>query len=130
MALAFPVWVLVRLGILVSDDAVAVWQKFRNPRTNERLGKPPVSERRQSTDANDNQLAETTQQTKRDVAGLDLTFTIPKDASILWALGSTGATFRHRSRSVTKGRSTRLWTIWRTTCCSREPVMAALQRWP
>lgn len=77
------------LGDISSDDAVAVWQKFRNPRTNERLGKPPVSERRQSTDANDNQLAETTQQTKRDVAGFDLTFTIPKDASILWALGST-----------------------------------------
>ncbi|MGP5132022.1 MobF family relaxase [Brachybacterium tyrofermentans] len=72
-----------------SNDAVAVWQKFRNPRTNERLGKPPVSERKQSDGANDNQLSEDTQQTKRDVAGFDLTFTIPKDASILWALGDT-----------------------------------------
>lgn len=71
-----------------SHDAVAVWQKFRNPRTNERLGKPPISERRQDTRANDNQLAEDSEQTRRDVAGFDLTFTIPKDASILWALGT------------------------------------------
>lgn len=70
-----------------SDDAVAVWQKFRNPRTGERLGKPPRAERRQTEDANDNQLADSSKQDRRDVAGFDLTFTIPKDASILWALG-------------------------------------------
>ena len=71
-----------------SDEAVAVWQKFRNPRTNERLGKPPVAERKQAESANDNQLAESSEQTRKDVAGFDLTFTIPKDASILWALGT------------------------------------------
>lgn len=71
-----------------SDDAVAVWQKFRNPRTNERLGKPPLSEIKNRGGASDNQLAESTEQTRRDVAGFDLTFTIPKDASILWALGT------------------------------------------
>lgn len=71
-----------------SDEAVAVWQKFRNPRTNERLGKPPVAERKQVESANDNQLAESSEQTRKDVAGFDLTFTIPKDASILWALGT------------------------------------------
>lgn len=71
-----------------SEEAVAVWQKFRNPRTNERLGKPPVAERKQAEKANDNQLAESSEQTRKDVAGFDLTFTIPKDASILWALGT------------------------------------------
>lgn len=71
-----------------SDEAVAVWQKFCNPYTNERLGKPPVAERAQKQNANDNQLSESSEQTRRDVAGFDLTFTIPKDASILWALGT------------------------------------------
>lgn len=71
-----------------SDDAVAVWQKFRNPRTNERLGKPPIAERKQSQGTNDNQLAESSEQERKDVAGFDLTFTVPKDASILWALGT------------------------------------------
>ncbi|GAB4097637.1 hypothetical protein GCM10028787_31120 [Brachybacterium horti] len=71
-----------------SDDAVSVWQKFRNPRTNERLGKAPLSERKQGVGANDNQLGEASEQARRDVAGFDLTFTVPKDASILWALGT------------------------------------------
>lgn len=70
-----------------AHDAVLVWQKFRNPSTHERLGKPPLSERKSSGRANDNQLAESGEQKRRDVAGFDLTFTIPKDASILWGIG-------------------------------------------
>lgn len=71
-----------------SDEAVAVWQKFRNPHTNERLGKAPIAERKREQGANDNQLSESSEQTRKDVAGFDLTFTVPKDASILWALGT------------------------------------------
>ena len=71
-----------------SDEAVAVWQKFRNPRTNELLGKAPIAERKREQGANDSQLSESSEQTRKDVAGFDLTFTVPKDASILWALGT------------------------------------------
>lgn len=74
-------------GDITSTEAVSVWQKFRNPVTGERLGAAPQHERKTAGGANDNQLAKSTAQTSRAVSGFDLTFTIPKDASILWALG-------------------------------------------
>ena len=70
--------------IVTSADAVNVWQEFRNPSTGEHMGKPP-----RKTKAKDNQLAESSKQENPDTAGFDLTFTVPKDVSIIWALGDT-----------------------------------------
>lgn len=71
-------------SVITSSDAVNVWQHFRNPSTGAIMGRPRRDAR---SVKNDNQLADSTKQTKRDLSGFDLTFTVPKDVSILWALG-------------------------------------------
>ncbi|UEJ82769.1 relaxase domain-containing protein [Brachybacterium halotolerans subsp. kimchii] len=76
-------------GSIGSNEAIALWQKFRHPETGVVLGKPPRGTSRANHSSDVNQLAESTAQARRDVAGFDLTFTIPKDASILWALSDT-----------------------------------------
>lgn len=70
---------------ITSDEAIAVWQEFQHPDTGQVLGRKRAKSSGRASDAN--QLAESTKQTRKDVAGFDLTFTIPKDASVLWALG-------------------------------------------
>ncbi|WP_231928267.1 MobF family relaxase [Devriesea agamarum] len=68
-------------GDISASAAVALYQKFVHPVTGEVLGKRPG---RQA----ENQLAESTKQTSTDVSGFDLTFTVPKSVSVLWALSS------------------------------------------
>lgn len=70
--------------IVSSSDAIAVWQDFTHPDTGAPLGRKKRTSADRSSDSN--QLADTGAQTQRDNAGFDLTFTIPKDASVLWAL--------------------------------------------
>lgn len=67
-------------------DAVDLYENGINPTTGERLGAAPMKEQATPQGAKSASGRSVTKKTRKAVSGFDLTFSVPKSVSVLWAM--------------------------------------------
>lgn len=71
-----------------AHEAISVYEEARHPKTGQRIGKKPMKATPAPEGAK-TASGKSTTKTRKAVAGFDLTFSVPKSVSVLWAISDT-----------------------------------------